>query len=179
MRNAFREYEKEFAEITRRARDRFLARDWAGSYGDAAARLGLYTEVLDSLTHVTRTLLGSQLCNRELWTDIKAAYSPLIADSAGWEIGESFFNSLTRRVFATEGVDPSIEFVDTDFDPRSATQNNLQSSYGGRSLTALLKAALTNPSSGFPESRWKDLSSAAVAAASRLEATFAAIAGVI
>src|SRR4051794_2303967 len=96
VRDAFVDYERRFQDITRRARDRFLARDWAGSYGDAAARLGLYTEVLDALTAVTTALLGCELRNRDLWTGIKGAYSPLIADSTGWEIAESFFNSLTR-----------------------------------------------------------------------------------
>ena len=46
-RNAFRDYEARFDEITRRARDRFLARDWRGSYDDAAERLHLYSRVLD------------------------------------------------------------------------------------------------------------------------------------
>ena len=49
-------------------------------------------------------------------------------------MAESFFNSLTRRVFATEGVDQAIEFVDTDFDaPPSA--------HGGELLPALFRRA--------------------------------------
>ena len=31
-RNTFRDYETRFDDITRRARDRFLARDWRGSH---------------------------------------------------------------------------------------------------------------------------------------------------
>ena len=63
---------------------------------------------------------------RAVWSATKAVYSSLIAQSIRWEIGESFFNSLTRRVFATEGVDQAIEFVDTDFDaPPSAHGNEL------------------------------------------------------
>ena len=52
---------------------------------------------------------------------MKAVYSSLIARSPKREIAESFFNSLTRRVFATEGVDQAIEFVDTDFDEAPTT----------------------------------------------------------
>ena len=50
-RNAFRDYEARFDEITQRARDRFLARDWRSSYEDAAERLHLYSRVLDGLTN--------------------------------------------------------------------------------------------------------------------------------
>jgi isocitrate dehydrogenase kinase/phosphatase len=30
-----------------------------------------------------------------------------------WELAETFFNSITRKIFATVGVNPQIEFVDT------------------------------------------------------------------
>ena len=46
-----------FDEITQRARDRFLARDWQGSYNDAAERLRLYSRVLDGLRS-RRKLVG-------------------------------------------------------------------------------------------------------------------------
>ena len=104
VQESFTAYESRFHEITCRARDRFLARDWAGSSSDAANRLRLYTEVLDDLTAKTKELLGQRLCERPVWTAIKAVYSSLIINSVGWEIAESFFNSLTRRVFATEGL---------------------------------------------------------------------------
>ena len=60
--------------------------------------------------------MAERLNDRSVWIATKAAYSALIAKSTRWEIAESFFNSLTRRVFATEGVNQAIEFVDTDFD---------------------------------------------------------------
>ena len=115
-RNAFRDYEARFDEITRRARDRFLARDWRGSHDDAAERLHLYSSVLAGLTNRVENLMGARLRERSIWQATKAVYSSLIAQSIRFEIAESFFNSLTRRVFATEGVDQAIEFVDTDFD---------------------------------------------------------------
>jgi len=37
----------------------------------------------------------------------------MIAGREDREIAETFFNSITRRVFATVGVDPGIEFVST------------------------------------------------------------------
>ena len=47
---------------------------------------------------------------------MKAVYSGLIDDHDNWELAETFFNSITRRIFDTVGVDPRIEFVATDFD---------------------------------------------------------------
>ena len=39
VQQAFLDYQERFQVITRRARDRFLARDFAGAYADAAERL--------------------------------------------------------------------------------------------------------------------------------------------
>jgi isocitrate dehydrogenase kinase/phosphatase len=175
---SFTEYQSRFHEITCRARDRFLSRDWLGSFDDAAARLRLYTDVLNHIVERTKALLGATLCDRDAWTAIKAEYSPLIANSPGWEIAESFFNSLTRRIFATEGVDQTIEFVDTDFDPRSVSETAGRQTYCGRSLTQLLIAGLTNEAVGaFVPELWDDIETAAAAAATRLERAFGEIAG--
>ena len=47
---------------------------------------------------------------------MKAVYSGLIAGRDDWEVAETFFNSVTRRIFTTVGVDHQIEFVATDFE---------------------------------------------------------------
>ncbi|HEX8680448.1 MAG TPA: isocitrate dehydrogenase kinase/phosphatase AceK regulatory subunit, partial [Chthoniobacterales bacterium] len=109
------DYDERFHAITLRARERFLARDWRGSYADAGERLRLYSAVLDELAGEIRRTMGQRLEERSVWTAIKAVYSALIAQSPKRDVAESFFNSVTRRVFVTEGVDQSIEFVDTDF----------------------------------------------------------------
>ncbi len=173
VQDAFNIYQRRFDEITLRGRDRFLARDWAGSFGDAAARLQLYTKVLDDLTTAIKCLMESRLPDRAIWSAIKAVYSSLIAGSAMWEVAESFFNSLTRRVFATEGVDQAIEFVDTDFDPPPDPETNQQRSYRGQPLDRLLFAALTDTTGGgFAEECWSDLKATVRVAGERLEAAF-------
>ncbi len=134
-RQALGEYESRFDEITRRARERFLARDWPGTQNDATERLHLYSEILDGLTTRVKELMGDRLRERKLWSATKAVYSSFIARSIRWEVGESFFNSLTRRVFATEGVDQAIEFVDTDFDaPPNGQDAELCCVYDGASV---------------------------------------------
>ena len=168
-RNAFGDYVARFDEITQRARDRFLARDWHGSYDDAAERLHLYSRVLDGLTNRVESLLGARLRERSVWQATKAVYSSLIAQSIRWEIGESFFNSLTRRVFATEGVDQAIEFVDTDFDaPPTEHDAELCRAFTGAALPALISSALTDVDSGFANDHWRDLDGTIVPGAERI-----------
>ena len=169
-RKALDEYASRFDEITRRGRLRFLARDWRGSYDDAAERLHLYSSVLDGLTNVITGLMGPRLCERSIWSAIKAVYSALIAQSSRWEIGESFFNSLTRRIFTTEGVDQSIEFVDTDFDaPPTNVTENVARVYSGAALRELLERVLTDTTAGgFAAGDWNHLSDSLAVAAERL-----------
>ncbi len=170
-RDAFVEYERHFDEITRRARDRFLARDWQGSFDDSRERLRLYSLILDSLTHRTRQLLVDRLNDRSVWSATKAAYSALIAKSDRWEIAESFFNSLTRRVFATEGVNQAIEFVDTDFDASGGDQHDIARAYSGGTLAKVLCELLTDERvGGFALEHWSNLHETVELAAKRLDA---------
>jgi isocitrate dehydrogenase kinase/phosphatase len=170
-RDAVVEYERHFDEITRRARDRFLARDWRGSFDDSRERLRLYSLILDSLTNRTRELMADRLDHRSIWSATKAAYSALIAKSDRWEIAESFFNSLTRRIFATEGVNQAIEFVDTDFDASAGEQHKIARTYSGGTVTNLMTELLTDEGvGGFTPEHWSNLRESVELAAKRLEA---------
>src|SRR5438067_6147436 len=169
-RDAVVEYERHFDEITRRARDRFLARDWRGSFDDSRERLRLYSLILDSLTNRTRELMADRLDHRSIWKATKAAYSALIAKSDRWEIAESFFNSLTRRIFATEGVNQAIEFVDTDFDASASDQHKIARTYSGGTLTRLVIELLTDERlGGFALEYWSNLRESVELAAKRLD----------
>ena len=167
-RDAFQQYERRFDEITARAHERFQARDWQGSNADARERLQLYSRVLDCLTKDVRGLMGERLGKHSLWIAIKAVYSSLIAQSVRWEIAESFFNSLTRRVFVTEGIDQAIEFLDTDFDaPPTVPETELTLRLAGLPLPDLLNAGLTSKEELASE-QWADLAADVAAARERL-----------
>ncbi|HYF63462.1 MAG TPA: isocitrate dehydrogenase kinase/phosphatase AceK regulatory subunit, partial [Herpetosiphonaceae bacterium] len=113
---AFAAYQTEFKAITGRARRRFETRDWPGMLRDSAARLELYKAVVDRLVAEIGEILGDRAADTFVWGSMKAVYSGLIGGRDDWEIAETFFNSLTRRIFATVGVDPRLEFIATDFD---------------------------------------------------------------
>jgi isocitrate dehydrogenase kinase/phosphatase len=175
VRRAFADYVEQFHAITLRARERFLACDWPGSYADAAERLHLYSRQMEELTEQIKQIMGLRLREHRVWTAMKAVYSSLITTSSKWEIAESFFNSLTRRVFATEGVDQAIEFVATDFDEApTTTPADIRRVYSGASIHDLLIACLTDPAAGFPEEHWHALDATARLAHERIQSAFRA-----
>ncbi len=120
IRTAFDAYQARFHVITRRARERFATRDWHGMRADATERLMVYREVIDRTEQRIRRRVGDRLHDKALWRQIRTAYSNCIADRPDAELAETFFNSITRRIFNTVGVDPRIEFVTTDSDGSAA-----------------------------------------------------------
>ena len=112
---AFVHLQYEFRKITQRAKHRFAQRDWQGLQADTAARLDVYQRSIDQLVDRTDSVLGNRVLSRLVWVSIKAVYSGLIDNRDDCEIAETFFNSVTRRIFTTVGVDDEIEFVHTDF----------------------------------------------------------------
>jgi isocitrate dehydrogenase kinase/phosphatase len=113
---AFDSYQTEFRAITRRACWRFENRDWHAVQQDAVARIDLYKEVIDRIVAEITAILGHNTTYKPIWTEMKRNYSGLIAGRDDFALAETFFNSVTRRIFATVGVDRNIEFVDSDFE---------------------------------------------------------------
>jgi len=113
----FNTFHSAFKDITRRAAKRFLDRDWHGLQDDAIKRLDLYRQAVDAIEDIIRRLLGDRVKDKLAWAGMKAVYSARIFHQDDRELAETFFNSITRRIFTTVGVDPRIEFVDSDFDP--------------------------------------------------------------
>jgi isocitrate dehydrogenase kinase/phosphatase len=108
---AYDEYARGFTEITHRARQRFEARDWAGAQADATERLTLYKAHLDAAVSDVRDILEDAVMERTVWAAMKSEHA-LGRDRPDAELAETFFNSVTRRVFSTVGVDPAIEYLD-------------------------------------------------------------------
>ncbi|MDH3193933.1 MAG: bifunctional isocitrate dehydrogenase kinase/phosphatase, partial [Acidimicrobiia bacterium] len=140
----YENYVARFRVITSRAEVRFLQRDWHGMQADASERLGLYRDVVDEVLADIEALLGERTEDQSLWAPIKAVFSALISDRDDWDIAETFFNSITRRVFTTVGVDQAIEFVDTDFDtPPSRSAEPVFVALGrAKSVSSMVEAML-------------------------------------
>lgn len=128
-----------FRIITRRAKLRFEDRDWTGLAADHVERLDLYANVAEDTADRIRAAMSERLEDRDVWMAMKAVYSGLIQERPDWDLAETFFNSVTRKIFSTVGVDPRIEFVDTDYDsPPFEPVSPVYHSFAGASDTAVL-----------------------------------------
>jgi isocitrate dehydrogenase kinase/phosphatase len=140
---AFGAYQAQFKAITQRAQIRFETCDWRGMQADAVERLDLYKVVVEQVVAGIRRLLGSRIHDKLVWGCMKAAYSGLLAGRDEWELAETFFNSVTRRIFTTVGVDPQIEFVDSDFEtPPTHARRPVNRTYERHTRTATLVSAI-------------------------------------
>jgi isocitrate dehydrogenase kinase/phosphatase len=141
---AFDDYGEQFRGITRRARARFEQRDWHGMQHDAADRLDLYGRVIAGAVAALPAVLGAAVQDKRVWAAMRAAYSRRITGRPDIELAETFFNSITRRLFATVGVDPRIEFLLSASDPPSPPGRPAYATYpGNQPLPGLMKAVLT------------------------------------
>jgi len=143
---AFLSYRAEFNAITCRAKVRFEQRDWHGMQDDALERLELYKKIVDGVVAETQAVLGEVVKHEAIWLQMKACYSRGIAGYGDFEIAETFFNSITRRIFATVGVDPGREYVDSDFNvpPARSLQPVYHTYAPARSTTELLRTMLSD-----------------------------------
>jgi isocitrate dehydrogenase kinase/phosphatase len=106
-------YSLGFDEVTRRARARFEQRDWPGAQADAAARLQLYKAHVDRAVADVHHILKDAVMDRALWAAMKSEHASRAAHRPDVELAATFFNSVTRRVFSTVGVDPAIEYLES------------------------------------------------------------------
>lgn len=109
----FKAYNDEFGRITRRAALNFLAEDWAAGQRDAIARIELYEQRVGRCTAVLEGQLLERSADAALWASIKQAYDQIVARRADGDFYRTFFNSVTRDLFHTVGVNPDVEFCAT------------------------------------------------------------------
>jgi isocitrate dehydrogenase kinase/phosphatase len=167
---AYDAHTRAFAEITRRAPVRFSARDWRGMRADALERLELYGRTLDPAVADLRAILGSGVEDKAVWTGMKAAFEGLASGRLDAELAETFFNSASRRIFHTVGVDARAEFVTPEPTalPVEAAGRFLASFDGRPGREAAVRSALAaHPFAA----GWQDLGRDAALATRALEAT--------
>jgi isocitrate dehydrogenase kinase/phosphatase len=109
----FRLYNEEFGRITRRAARNFLAQDWHTAQLDAVARIELYEQRVARCVALVGGQLQAQRTDVALWADIKHAYETLVARRPDSDFYHTFFNSVTRDLFGTVGVNREVEFCAT------------------------------------------------------------------
>ncbi|HKV08810.1 MAG TPA: bifunctional isocitrate dehydrogenase kinase/phosphatase [Thermoanaerobaculia bacterium] len=115
IRQALDAHQGRVREITHWVKRRFENRDWAGIRRVTVEREDLPGETVGNTFESLRAQLGDQLADRSLWARLKAAYTGLILGRDDFEIAQTFFNSLVRRVFPHDGVDPAIDYTVDEF----------------------------------------------------------------
>ena len=116
----FDSYLSEFLIITRRAKTTFEQRDWRGGKRDAAERLSVYEKVLSQIAVQIEGILGRNATDRQTWVAIKHIYAGLIAGRQNEDVAETFFNSVTRTLLKTVGIDREVEFFHLETRPLAA-----------------------------------------------------------
>ena len=113
----FDDYNASFSDLSRRGKRRFEAGDRVGMRSDVVARMGLYDASVDEVIGRLEELLANRLFSRSVWKEIRKAYARDIRGRLDAELYKTFFNTISRRLFKTRGVDPAIEFVALDIQP--------------------------------------------------------------
>lgn len=108
-------YNDEFRHITLRAAAHFLSGDAQARERDAVARIELYEH---HVGHALRTLRAAGAPaggggSPGYWEAATAAYAELIERVPDSDFYRTFYNSVTRDLFGTVGVNPRVEFCAT------------------------------------------------------------------
>ncbi|MBT8141555.1 MAG: bifunctional isocitrate dehydrogenase kinase/phosphatase, partial [Gammaproteobacteria bacterium] len=125
--NGFLGYNQDFRSVTLRAKARFESQNWYASQRDQAKRIELYDEWVWRLVEEMREELGRHASDPSVWAQIKSAYVHEISEYQEQEFTKTYYNSITRRLFKTEGTNPQVEFVALDLDPIKNVQHNVPS----------------------------------------------------
>lgn len=113
-------FRRRFQSISRRATARFESRDWASLHRDALDRIDAYgiavDATIDAILHD-----GYVTEDTDAWSAARDIYREEHLTDPFRPVAETFFNSVTRKLFVTEGVDATLEFLDSgptvDFPP--------------------------------------------------------------
>lgn len=108
---AFSGYMADFRALSREAQVWFEARRWSDTQQGSVRRLDLYRQAVEAAKLELRQALAQHVSDREVWAGMKREYSHRIEHRADEELAETFFNSVTRAVLTTMGVDAQVEFV--------------------------------------------------------------------
>jgi len=108
---AFLAFQRSFEAVTALARSRFERREWHEAQADSEERLELYSKSIDRLVEELHRLLSDRIDDQALWKAMRQAYVRELEGEPNYELARTYFNSVTRRIFTTVGVNPEIEFV--------------------------------------------------------------------
>ena len=105
----FVDYIAGFRKVSRRAGAHFTDRNWSAGGDDADRRLLMHRATVLTTVDRVRPLVDGVADRRGIWRSGRSHYKERIADRSDFGLAETFFNSVTRRIFTTIGVDNDVE----------------------------------------------------------------------
>ncbi len=78
-----------------------------------------YEKSLDAVAEKLRADIGEGAADPEHWKKLKRVFSSLIEDRLDRDLAETYYNSVTRKLLWTVGIDRNIEFFHRDEPPPS------------------------------------------------------------
>ena len=108
--DAFDAFNATFQAITCRAQKRFEERDWQRGRQDAVDRLDSYDGALNQSAVKLDDALGAAARMASVWGSAKHRFASLVAQRFDIDRAETFFNSVTRRMLSTVGINRDVEF---------------------------------------------------------------------
>jgi len=159
-----------FQSLTRRAATNFSSRSWPTQDADAVKRLSAHTEVVQKTVAEIHPHLRATPDRRGAWRTARTSYRRRITQRSDLELAETFFNSVTRRIFTTIGVDNDVElrWFGASTLPRGLDRSETFGTWTRtRGSAAMVEAILESYDFGVP---WVDLNGDARRAGARLDA---------
>ena len=147
IRHAFEDYNAEFRAITQRGQRRFEEREWKLGQRDAVERIELYDQRIVRCVAGLVGLMGPRIADEVTWGQVRHDFAELIGHCVDAEFYKTFFNSLTRKVFNTVGVNTGVEFLLPDLEP---TLNGSGPPVVALSVTGPLRDVVDNMLEQFP-----------------------------
>lgn len=106
----FSGFRRKFRSATSRAPARFESRDWGSLQRDVLDRIDAYGVAVDATVR-SLTEAGYTTDERDMWSAARAMFRSEHVVDPYHEIAETFFNSVARQLFGTQGIDPHLEFL--------------------------------------------------------------------
>ena len=102
----------DFNEITLCAKECFEQRKYQELFSKQQARYRLYGKSVNTVLDKTQELLNNNIDNIDFWKAIKKEYSIVIKEKPHKLNSETFYNSITRKVFVDKSFNSDYEYFD-------------------------------------------------------------------
>ncbi len=109
--DGFNKHYRLFREVSRAAKSRFEASDWAAQQRAQRERIAFYDLRVDEAVERMQTEFDVASLDTGVWHQAKLHYIGLLTDHLQPELAETFFNSVTTKVLRREHFHNDILFV--------------------------------------------------------------------